>query len=153
MKRYLNWVLGGLAAATAVLALRPRRQTPEQEQPDEEPTRPLRWFDEPLAVLKAVVGRLSEHHMPMIAGSLSYYAFLAIFPAAIAAASIYGLVLDPDDLAGGVKAHGQLAGGIVLAKDERGIDDLPAAGLTLEDAGFEAFALAADIEGRPAVRP
>lgn len=37
--------------------------------------------------------------MPIIAGSLSYYAFLAIFPAAIAAISIYGLVLDPADLA------------------------------------------------------
>ena len=37
--------------------------------------------------------------MPIIAGSLSYYAFLALFPAAIAAVSIYGLVLDPADLA------------------------------------------------------
>jgi membrane protein len=97
MKRYLNWVLGGLAAATAVVALRPRREQP-LDTPAEKPSPPSRWFDEPLAVLKAVVGRLSEHHMPMIAGSLSYYAFLAIFPAAIAAASIYGLALDPADL-------------------------------------------------------
>lgn len=37
--------------------------------------------------------------MPMIAGSLAYYAFLALFPMAIAAVSIYGLVLDPADLA------------------------------------------------------
>lgn len=42
---------------------------------------------------------MSEHHIPLIAGSLSYYAFLAIFPAAIAAISIYGLVLDPTQLA------------------------------------------------------
>lgn len=98
MKRYLNWVLGGLAAVTAVLALRPRRRPQSDEGLDEEPARPARRFGEPLAVLKAVIGRLRDHHMPMIAGSLSYYAFLAIFPAAIAAASIYGLVLDPVDL-------------------------------------------------------
>lgn len=97
MKRYLNWVLGGLAAATAVVALRPRPPRPD-DSPAEEPAPPSRWFDEPLAVFKAVIDRLREHHMPMIAGSLSYYAFLAIFPAAIAAASIYGMVLDPDDL-------------------------------------------------------
>ena len=58
----------------------------------------MRWYSEPLSVAKAVVGRLREHHMPIIAGSLSYYAFLALFPAAIAAVSIYGLVLDPADL-------------------------------------------------------
>jgi membrane protein len=34
----------------------------------------------------------------MIAASLSYYALLAMFPAAIAAASIYGLVADPATL-------------------------------------------------------
>jgi len=37
--------------------------------------------------------------MPMIAGSLAYYALLALFPTAIAAISIYGLVLNPADLA------------------------------------------------------
>ncbi len=101
MKRYLNWVLAGLAAITAVAALRPRPRvaTAGEDGTDalKEPV-PPRWFDEPLSVTKAVVGRLSSHHMPMIAGSLSYYAFLAIFPAAIAAISIYGLVLDPVDL-------------------------------------------------------
>ena len=56
------------------------------------------WVRQPYSVTKAVVGRLRDHHMPMIAGSLAYYAFLAIFPAAIAAISIYGLILDPADL-------------------------------------------------------
>ena len=101
MKKYLNWVLGALAAVTAVAALRPRPQEGTQEVaaapaaavPDEP-----RWYSEPLSVAKAVIARLREHLMPMIAGSLSYYAFLAVFPAAIAAISIYGLVLDPADL-------------------------------------------------------
>lgn len=99
MKRYLNWVLGGLAAITAVAALRPRRAPAAVG--DVLAVQPAvdRWYDEPLSVTKAVVARLREHHMPMIAGSLSYYAFLAVFPAAIAAISIYGLVLDPAGLA------------------------------------------------------
>ena len=99
MNRFLNWVLGLLAAITALVALRPKREAQSEEPPvTSEPERPHRWFDEPVSVGKAVVMRLREHHMPMIAGSLSYYAFLALFPAAIAAISIYGLVLDPADL-------------------------------------------------------
>lgn len=101
MKRFLNWVLGGLAAATVVAALRPRPQSEVVAAVSDtvaDEAKPARWFDEPVSVTKAVVGRLREHHMPMIAGSLSYYAFLAIFPAAIAAISIYGIVLDPADL-------------------------------------------------------
>ena len=101
MKRYLNWVLGALAAVTAVAALRPRTQQNTQEvavaPAAADPAEP-RWYGEPLSVAKSVIARLREHHMPMIAGSLSYYAFLAVFPAAIAAISIYGLVLDPADL-------------------------------------------------------
>jgi membrane protein len=102
MKRYLNWVLGGLAAVTAVAALRPRPKPDIVADDTAAPSvvaAPSRWFDEPLSVGRAVVGRLRQHHMPMIAGSLSYYAFLAIFPAAIAAISIYRMVLDPADLA------------------------------------------------------
>ncbi len=101
MKRYLNWVLAGLAAITAIAAVRPRAQTAESAPKGGEGTTlvdPTRWFDEPLSIARSIVIRLRDHHMPMIAGSLSYYAFLSIFPAAIAAISIYGLVLDPADL-------------------------------------------------------
>jgi len=102
MNRFLNWLLGLLAGVVAVAALRPRRGADKPldslDPPDEERDRPSRGFDAPRSVAKAVVGRLREHHVPMFAGSLSYYAFLAIFPAAIAAISIYGLVLDPVDL-------------------------------------------------------
>jgi membrane protein len=51
------------------------------------------------SVARAVLGRVRQHNLPLIAGSLSYYAFLAVFPAAIAAVSIYGMVLEPDQLA------------------------------------------------------
>lgn len=100
MNRFLNWFLGALAAVVALAALRPRSKpaAPLAVVADPAPV-VSHWFDEPRSVFKAVVGRLREHHMPMIAGSLAYYAFLALFPMAIAAVSIYGLVLDPADLA------------------------------------------------------
>ena len=100
MNRFLNWFLGALAAIVALAALRPRSRSAEPVAVVAAPEPVVaRWFDEPLSVFKAVIGRLREHHMPMIAGSLSYYAFLSLFPMAIAAVSIYGLVLDPADLA------------------------------------------------------
>ncbi|MFQ5554704.1 MAG: YihY/virulence factor BrkB family protein [Acidimicrobiia bacterium] len=42
-----------------------------------------------------MVARVREHQTVMIAASLAYYAMLSIFPAVIAAVSVYGLVLDP----------------------------------------------------------
>lgn len=111
MKRYANWVLASLAAITAIAALRPRSQPASTGEAvaavsgadpgaAEAPSR----FAEPISISKAVIVRLREHHMPIIAGSLSYYAFLAIFPAAIAAISIYGVVLNPADLATQIEA-------------------------------------------------
>ncbi len=100
MSQFFSVFLGAIAAAVAVARLRPRPEPAvlEERQIEGEESAAERWYSEPLSVAKAVVGRLREHHMPIIAGSLSYYAFLALFPAAIAAVSIYGLVLDPADL-------------------------------------------------------
>ena len=52
------------------------------------------WIDEGRGVLR----RLKDHNTVMIAASLSYYSLLAVFPAAIAAVSIYGLIAEPDML-------------------------------------------------------
>lgn len=52
------------------------------------------WIDE----ARGVLDRVKRHNTVMIAASLSYYSLLAVFPAAIAAVSIYGLVADPDTL-------------------------------------------------------
>jgi membrane protein len=100
MKRYLNWVLGALAAATAVAALRGRNDVRQEvaAPAPATPEEPVDRFHKALSLLRAVQLRMKEHHIPIIAGSLSYYAFLAIFPAALAAVSIYGLVLDPSQL-------------------------------------------------------
>ncbi len=100
MKRYLNWVLGGLAAITAVAALW-RRKDERQEDPAPVPVpeeEPADRLHKTMSLLRGVQVRMRDHHIPIIAGSLSYYAFLAIFPAALAAISIYGLVLDPSQL-------------------------------------------------------
>ncbi|NND03257.1 MAG: YihY/virulence factor BrkB family protein [Acidimicrobiia bacterium] len=48
---------------------------------------------------RVLMQRLKAHTTTVIAGSVAYYALLAIFPAAIAAISIYGLIADPADLA------------------------------------------------------
>ncbi|HSF86050.1 MAG TPA: YihY/virulence factor BrkB family protein [Acidimicrobiia bacterium] len=47
------------------------------------------------SLLKAVLARMKSHGTIMIAAGLSYYALLAVFPAAIAAVTIYGVVADP----------------------------------------------------------
>jgi len=41
---------------------------------------------------------IREDNVTLIAGSMSYYGMLALFPAMIAAVSIYGLAFEPDDL-------------------------------------------------------
>jgi membrane protein len=49
----------------------------------------------------------SEDHVPMLAGGVAFFAFLAVFPALIAALTIYGLVAEPAQVAAQVE---QLSG-------------------------------------------
>jgi membrane protein len=51
-----------------------------------------------------VAGEIKEDHTTLIAASIAYYAMLAMVPALIAAISIYGLALDPDELADQIDA-------------------------------------------------
>ncbi|EJW13622.1 Ribonuclease BN [Rhodovulum sp. PH10] len=53
------------------------------------------WFE----VLKGVFGRMSEDRVTSIAGGVTFFALLAIFPAIAALVSIYGLFTDPTSLA------------------------------------------------------
>jgi membrane protein len=41
----------------------------------------------------------SADHVPMLAGGVAFFAFLAIFPALIAAVTLYGLVAEPEQVA------------------------------------------------------
>ncbi len=51
-----------------------------------------------VVVARLVLQRLKAHTTTVVAGSLAYYALLAVFPSIIAAISIYGLVANPADL-------------------------------------------------------
>ncbi len=46
-------------------------------------------------IVKRAFAESKADHVPLLAGGVAYSAFLAIFPALIAAISIYGLVVDP----------------------------------------------------------
>lgn len=52
------------------------------------------WFQ----VLKRSFGEVKKDHVPMLSAGLAYFAFLALFPALIAAVLIYGLVANPADV-------------------------------------------------------
>jgi membrane protein len=56
-------------------------------------TRPQRTY------LQHLGAEIREDNVTLIAGSMSFYGMLALFPAMIATVSIYGLAFDPDDLA------------------------------------------------------
>jgi membrane protein len=43
-------------------------------------------------------------HIPILAGGVAFFGFLAIFPALIAALTLYGLIADPAEVAAQVQA-------------------------------------------------
>ncbi|MBB3082170.1 YihY/virulence factor BrkB family protein [Geodermatophilus sabuli] len=61
---------------------------------------PLRGWKQ---VLKRAWAENKADNMPIIAGGVAFFAFLAIFPALIALISIYGLVASPETVAGQVE--------------------------------------------------
>jgi len=98
MKRYLNWFLGTLAVATAIATLVKKKGPGDPARPGVAAA-PPGSAGLATSTARTLLARMREHNLPLIAGSLAYYATLAVFPAAIAAVSIYSLVLDPGTLA------------------------------------------------------
>jgi membrane protein len=75
--------------------------------PGEEATRPTQipprgWFQ----VSKRAYAEAKADNVPVLAGGVAFFAFLALFPAMIAALTVYGLVADPAQVA---DQGGQLA--------------------------------------------
>ncbi len=154
MKRPLNWFLGALAAGVAIGALSRRRPAPGTaggEPGDAAEPGPRRDVISAGAARVAAPGlvrvllrRLREHNTVLIAASLSYYAILAVFPTAIAAVSVYGLVFDPADvqrqIADLTEALPENAAG-VIADQLESIVDASSAGLGLATAIGVAVAL------------
>src|SRR5689334_2190627 len=65
----------------------------EAEKPSEIP--PRGWWQ----VVRRAFKESSADNVPILAGGVAFFAFLAIFPAIIAAISLYGLVADPETVA------------------------------------------------------
>src|SRR6478736_5922513 len=65
----------------------------EAEKPTEIP--PRGWWQ----VVRRAFKESSADNVPMLAGGVAFFAFLAIFPAIIAAITLYGLVADPATVA------------------------------------------------------
>jgi membrane protein len=106
MKRWLNWMLAGLASAVAVRALAPRRETADETAPTPgadvavsmpQPA-PVDLRAKAQSFGKALAAEVKKDNTSMIAAGLAYYAMLAVFPALIAGVSIYALILDPATL-------------------------------------------------------
>jgi membrane protein len=108
MRRVLGWLLGGIALGAALNAIRrpvadagdspARVAVPGDGSGSAGHTarRDVRTTAKTVAV--RLMRRFKENHTGVVAGSLAYYAMLSIFPAAIAAVAIYGLVLQPAQL-------------------------------------------------------
>lgn len=99
-KRAVEWFLGSLAVGTAIAVL--LRKSPQPEQPFRRgiragrPTGRKEWAG---SLLRTIRHEIRDDETVMIAAALSFYAMLALFATAFAAVSIYGLVLDPSDVA------------------------------------------------------
>jgi membrane protein len=61
---------------------------------------PRGWWQ----VVRRAFAESKADHVPMLAGGVAYFAFLAIFPALIAGLTLYGLVADPAQAAQQVEA-------------------------------------------------
>lgn len=76
-------------------------QRPDGPEKVDSPTdiRPGGW----LQVLKRGWRESTADHVPMLAGGVAFFGFLALFPALIAALTVYGLVADPAQAAAQVR--------------------------------------------------
>ena len=66
------------------------------------------WRD----VLVRLKDAIREDRITLIAAGVAFYAMLALFPAMIVVVSIYGLVMDPDEIAAQVRTLGVLPGDV-----------------------------------------
>jgi len=127
VQRVFNWVLGGMAVGVAIKAALPHRRQPTTGPPvpaNPPVPRPASAHaaapqattpstnaaspqltdqakaaaDHSVGFLKELGAEIKKDNVSIIAAALSYYAMFAVFPAAIAAISIYGLWLDADQL-------------------------------------------------------
>jgi membrane protein len=78
----------------------PTRHSLGQEADTPTQIPPRGWWQ----VVRRAVKESSDDHVPMLAGGVAYFAFLAVFPALIAAITLYGLIADPGQVADQVRS-------------------------------------------------
>ena len=66
------------------------------------------WRD----ILLRLKDAVREDRITLIAAGVAFYAMLALFPAMIVVVSVYGLVMDPEEIAAQVRALGVLPGDV-----------------------------------------
>jgi membrane protein len=86
---------GGTPVGTASTGDADARRHPGRDAraPTEIP--PRGWWQ----VIRRALREATADHVPMLAGGVAFFAFLAVFPAIIAAITLYGLVADPATVA------------------------------------------------------
>jgi membrane protein len=148
MKRWLTWVLAGLASAVAVRALAPSREPADEPAispgADAAVTMPrpaaVGFRARTRAFGTGLAAEIKKDNTTMIAAGLAYYAMLAVFPALIAAVSIYALILDPATLTDDLRAIAE-----VLPEDTYSIIEGQLAEITSGSRGTLGFGLAISI--------
>ena len=105
-RKALDLFLGALAvgAAVGVLFRRSPKGASTAPAPDSGAAEPLSKKQWAGSLARTIRHELREDETVTIAAALSFYAMLAIIPAAFSAVLIYGLVLDPSDLADQIDA-------------------------------------------------
>ncbi len=82
-------------------------QAPEQPDRDEEARRPWHLSREWVRRLGGRAWRsLKEHRLGLMSQALAYSALFAVFPGLVALISVYGLVVDPEEMTSAVQALG-----------------------------------------------
>ena len=98
-RQAVDWFLGALAVGMAVRVLFRSDRTGLARDPDDlSPPSSLTRKQWAGSLLGTIRREIRDDETVIIAAALAFYAMLALFPAAIAAVSIYGLVLDTNDL-------------------------------------------------------
>jgi membrane protein len=87
---------------TSQVAVQDAGRGRQAEQPQQIP--PKGWKDIALRLKTEV----KQDQVPLLAAGVAFYALLALFPAIIAAVSIYGLVADPETVRGQIERLTQL---------------------------------------------
>ena len=70
-------------------------------------------------VLLRTKDQIKEDNVPLLAAGVAFYAFIALFPALIAAVTVYGLVADPEQVEeqiGGFARHAAERGGVAARR-------------------------------------